>query len=125
MSQQGEDKSKNGPRKGRRDKQNPEDKMKYSGESQPLKTIYKMGDKSVKSKPVNKKDNKDENVQQKITHQNVDEDFIDKEIVERVYKPISRTSKAAYEILLEEIKKYYSDEQTSTIICTITLNKYN
>lgn len=99
-----------------------EEKKKYSGESQPLKTIYKMGDKSVKSKPQLKTNNQEEEVRQRITHENIDEDFMDKEIVERVYKPISRTSKAAYEILLDQIKKYYGDEQTSTIICNFYFN---
>lgn len=94
----------------------------FRGEPQPLQRLHKMGDKAVKSKPIVKNRDKDQDVRQaRVNLDHLDDDFMEKELVERVYKPITKASQGAYKILLEEVRKVLSDEQSSTIIGIFTL----
>ena len=87
-----------------------------------MQRLHKMGDKAVKSKPIVKNRDKDQDVRQaRVNLDHLDDDFMEKELVERVYKPITKASQGAYKILLEEVRKVLSDEQSSTIIGIFTL----
>jgi hypothetical protein len=88
----------------------------FKGEPQPLKRLHRMGDKAVKKKaPLNLMRTKTSE-RNKIGNTQVDEDFNDREMFERVYRPKNEASTVAYKFILNIIQKGLSDVKSSTVI---------